>query len=365
MKTNLKLVSSLLEEIRTQIENEGPLSIADFMALCLTHPKYGYYTTSNPIGKAGDFITAPEISQMFGELIGIWCLEVWRKLGSPAVFNLVEFGPGHGTLMADLLRAANTVPEFIKAANVHLIEISPKLIKKQKQTLNEHQQSIKWIDSISALPCAPTIIVANEFLDALPFRQWVKHEGQWYERAVGFKNGKLTYTLRPSKPDEQELPPEHLLKPDGSIFETSPAREALISDTAHILKAQTGAALFIDYGHLKSGFGDTFQAVSDHSFSAPLENIGKSDLTNHVDFAPLVKLANRAGCAVPPSITQSQFLLSLGLLERAGALGAEKDYQAQEKLRLAVERLAAPEHMGELFKVMAFGTITKDWPAFQ
>ncbi len=357
-------MNELEREIHNQISSEGPLSVADFMNLCLAHPTHGYYTSSDPIGKSGDFITAPEISQMFGELIGVWCMEVWQKLGSPKQFNLVELGPGHGTLMDDLLRAGRAMPAFMDAVNVHLVEISSTLIEQQKQTLSKRKIPIRWMSDVSTLPKAPTILIANEFLDALPFHQWVKHENKWYERVIGSKADQLVFQLRPNTLNLDELPSNHFAKPDGTIFETAPARKSLISNLANHVHENSGAALFIDYGHLQPGFGDTFQAISAHKFTAPLTNMGLVDLTSHVDFSPLVEAALAANCKVPRPVTQGEFLLNLGLLERAGKLGAGQSKELQQEFRIAVERLAKPDKMGTLFKAMAFGSREIDWPGF-
>ena len=366
--------SPLELEIRSRIELDGPLSIPDYMALCLAHPEHGYYTTGRPVGgrasserEGGDFITAPEVSQMFGELVGVWCMEVWQALGRPNPFKLVEMGPGRGTLMKDLLRAARAMPGFLNAADVTLVEISPTLAEQQSLTLSDQPVSLTWIRDINALPEAPTILIANELLDALPFRQWVKFGDEWHERAVGLREGKLTFTTRPSKIDPGALPQDHNAQPEGTIYENAPAREGLVTSLGERVVRNTGAALFIDYGHLQPGFGDTFQAVRDHAYVDLLTANGQSDLTNHVDFAALVVAAKTAGCVVPTPLTQAEFLLSLGLLERAGALGSGRDEYVQRTLQTAVERLAGPNQMGNIFKALAFGSpasLGNRWPGF-
>ena len=354
-------MTPLEKEIRRRIAFDGPMSLAEFMTLCLTHPQHGYYTTGHPVGgrasaqrQSGDFITAPEVSQMFGELIGVWCMEVWQALGEPQSFSLVEIGPGRGTLMQDLLRVSGALPAFRNAAQVHLIEVSATLSEQQSLALSS-AANIKWIRDVDDLPDQPAIIVANELLDALPLRQWCKHGDDWLERAVGVIDDKLEYVLRPNKLASPDLPSAHKEQVEGTLFETAPAREAFVARTADLLRKNNGAALFIDYGHLKTGYGDTFQAVRDHAVANPLEGLGQTDLTSHVDFEPLCAVAKNAGCVVPKPVTQGQFLLSLGLLERAGTLGSGKSSSVQESLRQAVERLAGPQGMGELFKVMAFG----------
>ena len=230
-------MSPLDAEIRSRIEQDGPLSIAEYMALCLLHPDYGYYTTSTPVGgrasssrQGGDFITAPEISQMFGEMIGVWCMEVWQALGEPSPFALVELGPGRGTLMAALLRVAEALPGFAAAADVYLVEVSGTLAEQQSLTLERSGTSLKWLRDVDQLPDIPAIIIANEFLDALPFRQWIKMGEQWQERAVGLRDEKLTYVARPNALASQDEPVgEHEV---GAIYETAPAREAMVSALA-------------------------------------------------------------------------------------------------------------------------------------
>jgi SAM-dependent MidA family methyltransferase len=366
-------MTPLEEEIRRHITMHGPLPLADYMTLCLTHPELGYYTTGNPVGgrassqrQAGDFITAPEVSQMFGEMLGVWCMEMWQALGSPAEFNLVEIGPGRGTLMADLLRVSGALPGFKSACNVRLIEVSPTLSEQQSLTLSS-MANVTWLRDIDALERRPTIVLANELLDALPFRQWCKNGEDWFERAVGLIDDQLTFVLRPNRLDIGDLPGDHAARPQATLFETAPAREAFIARIADFLQHNTGAALCIDYGHLKSGFGDTFQAIRDHAYADPLTGLGQTDLTSHVDFAPLCAVAKANGCNVPNPVTQGEFLLSLGLLERAGALGSGRDKSVQERLQQAVERLAGPSQMGDLFKVMGFGapaSLAARWPGF-
>ena len=350
-------MTPLETELRERIALDGPIPIAEFMTLCLTHTIHGYYTSNHPVGgrgsadrRGGDFITAPEVSQMFGEMIGVWCMQVWEDMGSPNRFNLVEIGPGRGTLMKDLLRVSKALPQFRVAAQIHLIEISPTLAEQQSMTL-ECEMPIVWLSDIDGLPDAPTLIIANELLDALPFRQWVKIEEDWHERAVGLVDGKLDFVVRPNRLNANELPAHHGDEPRGSVFETAPAREAFVVRVAERIAAQSGAALFIDYGHTRSDFGNTFQAMRDHAFAPVLNDPGKADLTSHVNFEPLLNVARTTGCVVPDCVSQGDFLLNLGLLERAGQLGAEQDKTVQRVLQTAVNRLVGPQDMGTLFKV--------------
>ena len=340
----------LMDRIKRQIATDGPIGIAEYMSICLSDAHAGYYTNATPFGREGDFVTAPEISQMFGELIGVWCISMWRDMGEPARFNLVEMGPGRGTLMADLLRASAIDAGFLKAVLVHLVEISSPLRKQQAKALSKFDVQIDWVDDIQEVGSLPTIFIGNEFLDALPFRQYVKLGSRWGERVVVVENNQLVYSIGPGLIDPSLLPAGHGDQPDGTVFEISHAREAVMEFIAQHLIVQRGAALLIDYGHLESGFGDTFQAVAKHKFANPLKSPGKVDLTSHVDFSAFRK------CFLTGTIfelsTQANFLLDLGLLERAGSLGQGKTKEEQNDIEQAVERLAGPDTMGELFKVL-------------
>ena len=350
MTTPLKL------RITNHIKTSGPLALAEYMHWCMADPKDGYYANQEAIGAKGDFITAPEISQMFGEMIGIWAVETWEALGKPSPFNLVELGPGKGTLMLDLLRIGNAVPEFLNAAQVQMIETSEKLIATQKQTLNEYT-NITWRKSLQEIPTQPTILIANEFLDVLPVRQYVKAENKWREHAIGVdENNNLVWTLGTGILETESLPENAGDEPEGAVFEISTIREAFIANTAEILKTNTGAALFIDYGHDKTDFGDTVQAMRAHGFTGILEEPGLADLTSHVDFDALSKIAKTSGMTVKPLEKQGAFLLGKGLIERAGQLGHQQSPEIQEQLTQQAERLALPDEMGDLFKVFEFGT---------
>ncbi len=355
--------ASLDERLKRLIALHGPISIATYMAQCLSDPDQGYYTTASPIGAEGDFTTAPEISQMFGELIGIWFLSVWQQAGRPTPFRLVELGPGRGTLITDMVRAIRSNPEAAEALDLHLVEISEALTQQQKTSLAKIDSTATWHQSIQTLPDAPLFIVANEFFDALPIHQWVYHDNKWHERVVGIGRddagqNHLTFGLGAVK----DLPsPITSPRPDeGAIREQCPMAEAIISQLSNHLSSHGGAALFIDYGCDRDGYGDTFQALRKHQYASPLQSPGKQDLTAHVNFMALVEAARKAlsessinSITVSPIIRQGQFLLSMGLLERAGQLGAGKGQAQQDDIRTAVERLAAPEQMGDLFKLLA------------
>jgi NADH dehydrogenase [ubiquinone] 1 alpha subcomplex assembly factor 7 len=343
------------------IERGGPLTIAAFMALALGDPEDGYYIRRNAIGADGDFITAPEISQLFGEMIGVHLALLIDRMPPHGPFALVELGPGRGTLMADMLRTlAKLRPGAMGRVSVELVETSPRLRALQTEAVKPWA-SPRFHEAIATLPDdRPLLVVANEFFDALPIRQFVKAGRVWRERMIGLDHGRPAFTLGVSTLTKAALPSSAATVPDGSIFEVAPAREAVVADLAARFASQSGAGLIIDYGHGQSGFGDTLQAMRGHAPSPVLEQVGMADITSHVDFQPLMAAAGRNGCQTG-FVTQGEFLLRLGLLERAGRLGAGKSAAEQEVIRQAVERLAGPgtdddqrrHQMGGLFKVMA------------
>jgi SAM-dependent MidA family methyltransferase len=323
------------------------MSVAEYMAHCLGDPDHGYYATRDPFGAAGDFVTAPEVSQMFGEIVGAWLIEAWRLSGAPAPVRLVELGPGRGTLMADILRVAARVPDFSRTASVHLVEMSPVLKQIQTMTLSASGVEASWHASFNDVPAGALLLVANEFFDALPVRQFVLLD-VWRERAIGLDaRDRLSFGIGTGTLDRG---PD---MPQGSIFEVRPAAEALTTEIAARLVADGGAVLVIDYGHAQSAPGETLQAVRGHAFADPLERPGETDLTAHVDFAALAQAAKSAGALAHGPMPQGEFLAALGLVERAGKLGADANEATREALSAAVERLAGQEQMGTLFKVLA------------
>jgi SAM-dependent MidA family methyltransferase len=337
----------LLEKIRALIEANGPLSVAEYMATCLGDPEHGYYTTRDPFGAGGDFVTAPEVSQMFGEIVGAWLIHTWRLAGAPSPVLLVELGPGRGTLMADVLRVATRAPDFHRAVSVHLMETSPPLRARQRDRLSERGFRVEWHAGFGEIPEGAALVVANEFFDALPLRQFVRSNGAWRERVVGLDaNGALAFGIGAGRLDSG---PE---ASEGSVLELRPAADALVAEIAARIVVSGGAALVIDYGHL-GGFGDTLQAVRGHAFADPLASPGEADLTAHVDFAALARRARAEGAAAHGPMAQGAFLLALGLEERAARLGKAAGEAARASLQAAVDRLAGPAQMGALFKVMA------------
>jgi SAM-dependent MidA family methyltransferase len=344
----------LKDKLRARIAAEGPLSVAQYMSVCLGDPDAGYYTTREPFGTDGDFVTAPEVSQMFGELVGATCLAAWEALGSPARFQLAELGPGRGTLMADLLRVAALRPAFLQAAGLNLVETSPRLRRLQAGRLKGAPLQPVFRDRVQDIPAGPLILIANEFFDALPIHQFVRTADGWRERQIGLTaDGTLTFGHGSTELPGEAVPAALASAPPGTVLETQPAANAIAEEIGRRIAAHGGAALFIDYGYLKTAQGDTLQALYKHAFDNVLEHPGEADITAHVNFEALAAAAVRGGATALPPLTQGDFLLRSGLLERAGALGAGKSHPEQEAIRDAVERLAAPDKMGDLFKVLA------------
>jgi NADH dehydrogenase [ubiquinone] 1 alpha subcomplex assembly factor 7 len=346
-------MTPLETELRRVISIDGPLDVARYMALCLGHPLHGYYMARDPLGRAGDFVTAPEVSQMFGELIGLCAAATWQAMGAPASVRLIELGPGRGTLMADVLRAANIMPEFRAALAVHLVETSPRLIARQRETLPGLDVPLAWHRDLGEVPEGPAIVIANEFFDALPVHQAVKAPDGWHVRMVGVADDRLAFALSPDPmPGFERVLPDALHDaPESAIYEWRDDHVA--AGLAERLVRDGGAALIIDYGHTESAAGDTLQAVRSHRYTDPLAEPGLADITAHVDFAALARAANRAGAQVHGPVTQSAFLYRLGILERANALKAKATKLQAADVNAALLRLTAGDEMGELFKVLA------------
>jgi len=337
--------------IAAAIAEQGPVSVERFMEMAVQ----AYYAQGTAFGRSGDFTTAPEISQVFGELIGVWCLLTWRRLGRPDPLYLVELGPGRGTLMADLMRSAALMPDFVCAARPHLVETSSALRSQQAQTLAGFAPS--WHGSLATVPSdAPLLIVANEFLDALPIRQFERQESGWHERMVAAAtDGSLSFALSPVPLLETAslLAPAQEQAPVGSIAEVNPEALSLIGEIANRLHEQNGAALFIDYGPLESGPGDSLQAINSHMYAKVLDSPGEADLTAHVDFAALGRRAESLGIRAWGPVTQAVWLQRMGILERAGQLAQSAREDQKEMLVSGIRRLIEPKEMGTLFKVMA------------
>jgi NADH dehydrogenase [ubiquinone] 1 alpha subcomplex assembly factor 7 len=347
--------SPLQSEIKRLIRSTGPMPVWRYMELCLMHPVFGYYVSRDPLGREGDFTTAPEVSQMFGELLGLWAASVWKTMDSPPLLRLIEIGPGRGTMMADALRALRVLPPLYQALSIHLVEVNPVLRQKQKETLSGPQE-ISWHDTIDDVPDGPSIIFANEYFDVLPIHQMVKRESGWHERTVELdSNGRLVFgtAAEPVPHFEALLPPLVRAAPAGAVFEWRP--DAEIMKIASRVRDQDGAALIIDYGHVRSDAGDTFQAIARHSYTDPLKNPGQADLTAHVDFEALIRAAENIGARVHGPVTQGSFLRRLGIETRAVSLMAKATHEVSEDIAGALRRLVEGGRggMGQMFKVLA------------
>lgn len=344
----------LEELLARRIRAAGPLTVAEYMTEALQHPGLGYYATRDPLGAQGDFVTAPEISQVFGELIGLWCADAWAKLGRPDPVLLVELGPGRGTLMKDALRALAVVPECRRALRLHLVETSPALRAIQATTLAD--ASPVWHDGFDTVPDGPLLLIANEFLDALPIRQFERRADGWHERCVALApdGSSLAFVL-----DGAPSPAAHLIPaglrdaPINSIAEVRPAALSLGASLGARLAAVAGFALFIDYGHGESAAGDTLQAVRGHRYHGVLDQAGRADLTAHVDFAAFAQAVREAGARTHGPITQRDFLAALGIQAREARLTANATPDQVQAIRSGVHRLIDPAEMGTLFKALA------------
>ena len=357
--------SPLEERLIEMIKLNGPMTVADYMVDALSHPHDGYYNTANALGVEGDFTTAPEISQIFGELIGLWLVEAWRAMGSPGDFNLVELGPGRGVLMADILRAAQLRPEFTKAADIWLVETSGRLRHEQQKRLRRDDLRLHWADAFADVPPGPALIVANEFFDCLPIRQFQHVRGGWRERLVGLdtENKRLSFVLDKTPAPQDLISPSPADAKEGDIFEISEARRDFVTDICRVLTEFDGRALIFDYGHMASGLGDTFQAVRRHQYWPPLAEPGRADVTAHVDFEALARIAIEGGAAVHGPTTQGAFLERLGLPVRVDALRQGKPDALAREIEAGAHRISAPSEMGEIFKVMCLSAPNLPTPA--
>ncbi|MBO9560679.1 MAG: class I SAM-dependent methyltransferase [Caulobacter sp.] len=363
---------SLLDRLRAQIAQDGPISVAEYFTRCLHDPRDGYYANRPALGEGGDFLTAPGVSQMFGELIGLWLLETWTRMGSPSPVRLVEVGPGDGTLISDILRAARLLPEFLAAADLWLVEVSPPLRRAQAARLVDAPLTPRWADRLEAVPAgAPLLLVANEVLDCLPAHQFVRTQTGWAERMVGLdEKGDLAFGLKALAPSSKRSLSSEAAPPSrgeglepGTVVESSPAQAALGSEIGHRVARDGGTALLIDYGRDTAGAGDTLQALKAHTKVPPLAEPGQADLTVWADFPAVLAAGAEAGAMTGPILTQGAFLQALGIEARAQALAAARPDQA-EKLARQLDRLTGPAQMGELFKVVCLSAPSLSPPLF-
>ena len=354
-------MSEILDILRQEIRNQGPISISRYMEICLLDPNFGYYIKRDPLGVKGDFTTAPEISQMFGELIGLWAIKVWQQTGSPNRFQLVELGPGRGTLMLDALRAADMVSPFPNALKLHLVEISETFRNIQRSKLSKYQP--KWHDDLTTLPDGPMFIIANEFFDALPIRQFERRSEGWHERLVGLRASQgLEFVLSEKQVNSSLVPARHRNAPYGSIIEICPAAQDILVKVSDIIGRYGGALLIIDYGHDGSLFGDSFQSVKRHKFHPPLENPGQADLTAHVNFGELIDASKSESTGVYGPLTQRDFLLRMGIRARAEILSKHADANSKADIYKSLRRLIGHREMGEEFKVLVINSTKMQAP---
>jgi SAM-dependent MidA family methyltransferase len=348
-------LSALHTEVKRLIRTSGPMPVWRYMELCLTHPQHGYYISRDPLGREGDFTTAPEVSQMFGELLGLWAASIWKAIGSPQLFRLIELGPGRGTMMSDALRALRVLPPLYQTLSVHMVEINPVLREKQKAALTG-VRSISWHESFDEVPEGPCVIFANEYFDVLPIHQMVRRETGWHERVIELDDSEnfVFGTAPDPTPGFEALPPPLVrAAPVGAIYEWRP--DAEIMSIARRVRDHRGAAIIIDYGHLRSDVGDTFQAIARHSFADPLKAPGLADITAHVDFDALARAAEAVGARAHGPVTQGEFLQRLGIETRALTLMQKASHEVSEDVSNALKRLIGGGRggMGALFKVLA------------
>lgn len=362
-------MNELARRIAAEIGETGPIGLDRYWNIALFDREHGYYTSREPFGRSGDFVTAPEVSQMFGELLGAWVAAAWRELDGPTPFLLVEIGPGRGTLMADMLRTiARIAPDCMRAVKVRLVETSDRLAAVQATTLERFDLPMRRVRRIAEIEGAPAIVVANELFDAIATRQFVFDGDAWRERCVAVSStGRFEFVLCRNVhdlPDELAGAGSPLA---GAVLEWSPAREAMAADLAARLARHGGAGLFIDYGHAATAFGDTLQALRGHAVADPLDRPGECDITSHVDFQRIAAAFRDHGLALSPVVTQGAFLLSLGLRERAAALAAGADAGEIAGIEAAARRLAGsqPNEMGSLFKVLCAASGSLSLPPFE
>ena len=360
--------TTLVERLKSKIVAAGSITVEQYMEACLADKISGYYVKKDPIGAEGDFITSPELSQIFGELIGLWTFEIWQMMGKPSTVHLIELGPGRGTLMSDALRALKIVPEYYQKLNIHLVESSQVLKNKQKQNLARFDQQINWHSDIESLPFGPKIFIANEFFDALPVKQYQYKGNQWFERLIRLKTAENSNHNQPFEYSLDERPAEHIesilteLKAQQSqslqqksdiIFEYRCNCINLIKKIAEFGKQAPLALLLIDYGHTETAFEETLQAVKKHKYFNPLSQPGEADITTQVDFNQLKQSAQMSGLTAHGPISQGQFLLSLGLEQRLNQLLKNVRPAHYKQLESGTLRLVDPKQMGLLFKAMA------------
>jgi SAM-dependent MidA family methyltransferase len=342
------------------MRHNGVLSVADYIGFCLFDPEHGYYRTHRAIGRSGDFMTAPEISQMFGEVLGLWILSLWEKMGSPHPLSLIELGPGRGTLMKDVCRVLKLRPALFKNLSLHFLEINPHFAAQQQESFKG--MSATWHDSLDHLldtcDTSPCFILANEFFDVLPVHQYV-YTGEWFERSIRYdlQEDRFSFCLTPTssiiKPTLQGYPPPQ----NNNIVELSPQRDQCFSQLLTHLKQRTGGMLLIDYGYTTPLYGDSLQGMKTHQYVDVLKNPGTCDLTTHVNFWQLLRLCSTFSINAHVS-TQSDFLNRWGITARAATLTHKKPPEIQAQIQKDLARLVHPQKMGNLFKALEVSVLT-------
>ena len=350
--------------VRKVINDNGHIAIDEMMANITTSSPISYYKTTSDLGAEGDFVTAPVISQLFGEMVGLWIIDQWQKLGSPSKFTLLELGPGTGELMRDVLRSANLAKSMKDAAQILMYDINPHFIKKQKELLTGLHNNISWIDTLDGLPKQPIIVISNEFFDALPIKQFKKIKRTWYESVLVCDpmDSRLKYDhIEVNNNMQKHMKNEHPKARDGAVVEESVAAHAIIKRLGKLINKYTGAFLAIDYGYnvpkaerLDTQYNSTLQAIKDHEYQSMIDTLGEADLSAHVDFQALMMAAGTAGIKHGIIDTQERFLKSYGIMIRLEQLQKQSDATTAENLGKQVYRLTSHEQMGELFKVIQF-----------
>jgi NADH dehydrogenase [ubiquinone] 1 alpha subcomplex assembly factor 7 len=341
------------KELKIKISNvikiSGPITIERYMAYCLYDSEYGYYINSNPIGSSGDFITAPEISQMFGEIIGLWIFDGWKKLNNN--ISMVELGPGKGTLMSDILRVTSKFPEFIDQTKLYSLESNDKLFKEQKKNI---KLKLTRIEDIDEIPDIPSIIIANEFFDALPIRQFISDDYRWYERLVDINKQEEFFLTTKIISNYDALKIKLPLKGRNSnIYEYSSYQKNIFLALCKKIKKNNGIMLIIDYAKIKDGYGDTLQAMSKHKFTSIFNNPGNDDITSYVNFHSFSEVCKDLDVSYYGPMEMGEFLLKLGINERAQSLIKNNPKLDPDIILKQLHKLIDKEEMGSIFKVIA------------
>ena len=355
LNSQLLTLNPLEPIIKSIITQQGAISVAAFMTLVLQHPEYGYYTKGNPIGRTGDFITSPEISQLFGEIVGVWCVDAWKRLGEPERFALLELGAGSGIMMSDIIRVTQKVSGFTNGMNVFILESNQILRGKQKENISIQYS---YLESLSEfLSDMPLIIVTNEFFDNMPIRQFEKTFHGWEERMVDVENDMLVFKLRPISSVEQNLIPVEMRDSvPGTVFEFSPVSQTIMKEASEIIVKNKGAMLVIDYGYKETIDCSTLQAISKHEGASILDNPGLVDVSAHVDFRALARVSESFGAKVQFLCIQKEFLENFGISLRADRLKLHVDEKQKHQIDIALNRLLSDDEMGSTFKVLSLAS---------